>query len=38
MGLAATRVLEEAICAGCTTADGIHGAPAYKDILKSVSS
>lgn len=38
IGLAATRVLEEAICAGCTTADGIHGAPAYKDILKSVSS
>ncbi len=32
LGVAATRVLEEAICAGCTSADGIHGAPAYKDL------
>ena len=37
MGLAATRALEEAICAGCMTADGIHGAPSYKDVAKSIS-
>ena len=34
LGVAATRVLEEAICAGCMAADGIHGAPAYKDLHK----
>lgn len=34
LGVAATRVLEEAICAGCLSADGIHGAPAFKDLHK----
>ena len=34
LGVAATRVLEEAICAGCMSADGIHGAPAFKDLHK----
>lgn len=32
LGVAATRVLEEAICAGCTSADGILGAPSFKDL------
>lgn len=34
LGVAATRVLEEAICAGCMSADGIHSAPAFKDLHK----
>ena len=32
LGVAATRVLEEAICAGCLSADGIHDTPAFKDL------
>lgn len=32
IGVAATRALEEALCAGCTEATGIHGAPCYADL------
>ncbi len=32
LGVAATRVLEQSICAGCTSADGLFGAISYKDI------
>lgn len=33
MGLVATRALEAAICAGCTTAEGLFGLPSYQDTV-----
>ena len=33
IGLVATRALEAAICAGCTTAEGLFGLPSYQDAL-----
>ena len=32
IGLVATRALEAAICAGCTTAEGLHGLPSSRDL------
>lgn len=34
IGLVATRALEEAICSGCATADGLGGLPSAKDIAQ----
>lgn len=34
IGLVATRALEEAICSGCATADGLHGIPSAKDLAQ----
>lgn len=33
MGLVATHALEAAICAGCTTAEGLFGLPSYQDTV-----